>query len=137
MYNRERPIPKHPGTPGKRKWICRVCGFLYDEAVGDAKHGLPAGTTIELAAIHKDFICRTSDPAAAPPVCTFQTPTLEGDCDEDGYVTLLDYRNAQSCLSGPAGEPLAPECSCVDLDADGDVDLFDLAYLQLAFSGAP
>ncbi|MEK7393162.1 MAG: rubredoxin [Fibrobacterota bacterium] len=55
MYNRERPIPKHPGTPGKRKWICRVCGFLYDEAVGDAKHGLPAGTTWEQ--IPSDWIC--------------------------------------------------------------------------------
>jgi rubredoxin len=31
------------GEPFKR-WMCFVCGFLYDEALGCAEHGLPPGT---------------------------------------------------------------------------------------------
>ncbi len=27
-----------------KKWQCIVCGYVYDEAVGDIKHGIPAGT---------------------------------------------------------------------------------------------
>jgi len=55
MYGFHRPIPSHPGAPGKRKWICRVCGFLYDESLGDPKHGFAPGTTWEQ--IPSDWIC--------------------------------------------------------------------------------
>jgi len=27
-----------------RKYECQVCGYLYDEALGDPAHGVPAGT---------------------------------------------------------------------------------------------
>ena len=27
-----------------RKWECIVCGYIYDEAVGDPEHGIRAGT---------------------------------------------------------------------------------------------
>ena len=27
-----------------RTWMCLICGWIYDEAVGDAEHGIPAGT---------------------------------------------------------------------------------------------
>lgn len=30
-----------------RKFICRACGYIYDEAVGDPEDGLPAGTRFE------------------------------------------------------------------------------------------
>ncbi len=34
----------HPGVPGSRRWICRVCGFIYDEALGNLSEGFPPGT---------------------------------------------------------------------------------------------
>ena len=30
-----------------RKWQCFFCGYVYDEATGDAEHGIPAGTRWE------------------------------------------------------------------------------------------
>jgi len=60
-----------------------------------------------------------------------------GDCDGDSLVSLLDLQSAPACLSGPSGSPLSPECACLDLNSDGHVDLFDISYLQLAFTGSP
>lgn len=25
-------------------WMCLICGWIYDEQVGDPEHGVPAGT---------------------------------------------------------------------------------------------
>jgi hypothetical protein len=52
------------------------CAYLSPDEVHTIIDGLPPGTTIELAAIHKDFICHKQNP-----VCSF--PTLV-DCDEPG-----------------------------------------------------
>ncbi|SDY35499.1 rubredoxin [Nitrosomonas sp. Nm33] len=30
-----------------RKYQCKVCGFIYDESIGDPEHGIPAGTRWE------------------------------------------------------------------------------------------
>lgn len=27
-----------------KTWMCLICGWIYDEAVGDPEHGLAAGT---------------------------------------------------------------------------------------------
>ncbi len=27
-----------------KKWVCVVCGYQYDEELGDPDHGIPAGT---------------------------------------------------------------------------------------------
>lgn len=32
---------------GTGKWVCSVCGYVYDPAVGDPDHGIPAGTAFE------------------------------------------------------------------------------------------
>ena len=32
---------------GFRRWQCFYCGFIYDEATGDAEHGLAPGTRLE------------------------------------------------------------------------------------------
>lgn len=29
------------------KWVCSVCGYVYDEAQGDPDHGIAAGTKFE------------------------------------------------------------------------------------------
>jgi rubredoxin len=31
-------------TAAVRKWMCVVCGYIYDEAVGVPDEGIPAGT---------------------------------------------------------------------------------------------
>ena len=29
------------------KWVCQICGYVYDPAVGDDEGGIPAGTSFE------------------------------------------------------------------------------------------
>ena len=29
------------------KWVCMICGYIYDPAVGDDEGGIPAGTSFE------------------------------------------------------------------------------------------
>ena len=36
-----------------KKYVCEVCGWEYDEAVGDPDNGIAPGTTLRLR------ICRT------------------------------------------------------------------------------
>lgn len=38
-----------------RKFQCGVCGYIYDEAVGDPEHGIVAGTRWE--DIPEDWVC--------------------------------------------------------------------------------
>ena len=37
------------------KYICDVCGYVYDEAVGDADSGVAAGT--KFADLATDWVC--------------------------------------------------------------------------------
>lgn len=37
------------------KYICVVCGYIYDEEVGDPDNGVPAGTKFE--DIPEDWVC--------------------------------------------------------------------------------
>lgn len=37
------------------KWICTVCGYVYDPAVGDPANGVPAGTAF--ADVPDDWVC--------------------------------------------------------------------------------
>ena len=65
----------------------------------------------------------------------FWFPLAPTDCNSDGVVDLFDYGDAEPCLSGPDGGLVFPDCNCFDMDADGDVDLSDLARLQAEFTG--
>jgi rubredoxin len=38
-----------------RKWACAVCGYIYNEALGDPEEGFPPGTRYE--DIPDDWIC--------------------------------------------------------------------------------
>jgi rubredoxin len=29
------------------RWVCTGCGYVYDPAIGDPEHGVPAGTAFE------------------------------------------------------------------------------------------
>jgi rubredoxin len=37
------------------KWVCTVCGYVYDEAEGDADGGIAPGTKFE--DIPDDWVC--------------------------------------------------------------------------------
>ena len=37
------------------KYVCQVCGYVYDEAVGDEENGIAAGTKWE--DLPDDFVC--------------------------------------------------------------------------------
>jgi len=38
-----------------KKYVCSLCGYIYDEAIGDPDSGLPAGTRFE--AIPDEWLC--------------------------------------------------------------------------------
>lgn len=37
------------------KWVCEVCGYIYDPAIGDPDHGFKAGTKFE--DLPQDWVC--------------------------------------------------------------------------------
>lgn len=38
-----------------QKWVCIVCGYIYDPAIGDPENGVRAGTAFE--DIPDDWVC--------------------------------------------------------------------------------
>jgi rubredoxin len=42
----ENPLPKKEGTE-MQKYICQVCGYIYNPADGDPEGGIPPGTPFE------------------------------------------------------------------------------------------
>ena len=38
-----------------KKYVCEVCGYVYDEAMGEAEHGVAAGTV--WADVPEDIVC--------------------------------------------------------------------------------
>jgi len=72
------------------------CDYLSPTDVHQIIAGLPAGTTIQLGAIHKNFICGGN--TAGTGVCSF--PTIPGvDCDEPGGALGGDKECADSTLA--------------------------------------
>ena len=57
-----------------------------------------------------------------------------GDMDGDCHIDRQDYRAGDACLQGP-GLPRPLGCACMDMNADGSVDLVDFALFQAAFTG--
>ena len=65
----------------------------------------------------------------------FWFSVVVGDCNSDGTVNLLDYESFLTCVTGPNGGPVSPECACFDFNDDDDVDLLDFAAFQVSFTG--
>jgi len=52
----EGGTPPLTGRPvGQRKWVCVVCGYIYDEAKGIPEDGIPPGTAWE--DVDDDWYC--------------------------------------------------------------------------------
>jgi len=65
----------------------------------------------------------------------FWFPLVPGDCEEDGGSGLQDFESVTTCLRGPGDLIADQNCACADFDADGDIDLRDIALHQIAFTG--
>jgi len=69
---------------------------------------------------------------------TLPATAESGDLDRNGVIDLADHALFHECLVGPTG--VAYDCGdpCLlgDFDGDGDVDLFDAAGFQRAFTGS-
>ena len=54
--NDNGPAPEKGADAGKSlQWVCQVCGWIYDEAVGDPDSGIEPGTPFE--DIPDDWMC--------------------------------------------------------------------------------
>ena len=38
-----------------KKYVCSICGYVYDPTIGDPENGIAAGTSFE--ALPEDWIC--------------------------------------------------------------------------------
>ena len=38
-----------------KKYICEICGYVYDPAIGDPEHGIKPGT--EFSELPEDWVC--------------------------------------------------------------------------------
>jgi rubredoxin len=43
------------GKGNMDKYVCDVCGYVYDPEVGDPENGIPAGTAFE--ALPESWVC--------------------------------------------------------------------------------
>lgn len=43
----DQPMTQSSTGPAMRKWMCVVCGFIYDEALGLPEEDIPPGTRWE------------------------------------------------------------------------------------------
>ena len=46
-----------------REWVCRFCGYVYDEALGSPEQGIPPGTKFE--DLPDDWTCPDCDSSKA------------------------------------------------------------------------
>ncbi len=92
---------------------------------------VPAGTTSDLHALDRFHDHPTPDTGSGTPPIVDMGPyeARLADCDHSGAVDLHDHTGFATCMTGPAA-PIARECLCIDLNADGTLDLGDFAVLQ-------
>ena len=48
-------MDKGGGQEENMKYLCDVCGYVYDPAAGDPANGIPPGTAFE--ALPDDWVC--------------------------------------------------------------------------------
>ncbi len=58
---------------------------------------------------------------------------IPGDWNDDAYINLPDFPPWNTCMTGPDRGPLLGDCKYCDFDKDTDLDIADLARMQVAF----
>lgn len=76
-------------------------------------------------------------PELAPATFAVAACGTKADFDADCVVRLNDVTDFSPCVFGPDVVALASPCGVADMDDDGDVDLRDVAMVQLVFEGGP
>ncbi len=51
-----------------KRWVCTICGYVYDPEVGDPEHGVEPGTEFE--DVDKEWIC---------PICAANKDEFDDD----------------------------------------------------------
>ncbi|MHC5111920.1 MAG: dockerin type I domain-containing protein [Planctomycetota bacterium] len=61
---------------------------------------------------------------------------VPGDCNDNGLIDLGDAALLVNCLTGPGPQqgPVPPQCNCIDLNGDANIDLNDFAEFLLSQS---
>ena len=68
-------------SPSFKRWLCLGCGWLYDEALGDQRHGLAPGT--RWADVPADWHC----PDCGTPKGGFLMVEIDYAADAPVHVT--------------------------------------------------
>ncbi|MFQ5491108.1 MAG: multiheme c-type cytochrome [Phycisphaerae bacterium] len=98
--------------------------FLRDQNITDAKGQL---------AYDEWVLYGQSAPVTMASQTLALTPQAGGDYDGSSTVDLADHAFLPGCLQGP-DVLVAPACQPFDCDNDGDVDAYDNAAFNLAYS---
>ncbi len=80
------------------KYICDVCGYIYDPAVGDPDGGIEPGTAFE--DIPEDWVCTVCGrgrPFLGAPAFRFGNGKTEHPAK--GYRSLLEHRSRMPATS--------------------------------------
>ncbi len=114
------------------------CEYLSPDEVHKIIDGLPPGTTIELAPIHKDFICREGSASVCsiplpPGTCEAPGGTLGGniDCSESVAEFHLTGTGALAGYSRVVAIPLVMEVNTAPRAPGAPVQDFDTEMIAL------
>ena len=72
-----------------KTWVCDVCGWVYDEAAGDADNGIAPGTAF--ADLPEDFVC---------PLCGVGKDQFSEQCACFAQSGIRIYRNILENILG-------------------------------------
>lgn len=93
---------------------------------------LEAGATITLDGCRVYYQELIDNGATMNAVGCGELRQIPGDLNLDSVVNAADYPGLAGCTLGPNVAPLDAGCSAADFDADGDVDLRDVAAFMVA-----
>ena len=67
------------------RYVCELCGTIYDEALGDPQHGIAAGTVFEV--LPEDYEC---------PGCGFQKEAFNKVISRNAAEKAMNSRTSES-----------------------------------------
>ncbi len=114
-----------PKTSSRR--VTPVLVKIYERAMVALPLAACLGVVIGIASM-------TGAPMGTPMAGTVVVPSVLDGTSNGGSLGACTYEVMVECAAGPGAE-VSLDCSCADLDSDGDVDLRDLfSYQQLVAS---